>query len=258
MAILNNDTDVSVLVDGLDHVEGIAWGLDGYCYAGGEAGQIYRVDVERKEVEIRSRTPAGSYSALPLMQTTTSTPATQATVAVMKITPDGVVTTYSAGAPDEPFSTPNYPAFDAAGNLYVCDSGDWKSDNGKIYRVKPGGETEVWTRTLCEFPNGLCMGPDGTSLFVAMSLNPPRVSEIQIAEDGSAGDVRTVVEVPTLCRTEWHSIRTATCTLPAIDRTESTVTALPASWKYLRTTSRARSSQRRRTSRSAGQSVTSC
>ena len=49
MAILNNDTDVSVLVDGLDHVEGIAWGLDGYCYAGGEAGQIYRIDIERKE-----------------------------------------------------------------------------------------------------------------------------------------------------------------------------------------------------------------
>ena len=47
MALLNNDTDVSVLVDGLDHVEGIAWGLDGYCYAGGEAGQIYRIDVER-------------------------------------------------------------------------------------------------------------------------------------------------------------------------------------------------------------------
>ena len=49
MALLNNETDVSVLVDGLDHVEGIVWGLDGYCYAGGEAGQIYRIDVERRE-----------------------------------------------------------------------------------------------------------------------------------------------------------------------------------------------------------------
>ncbi len=38
MALLNNETDVSVLVDGLDHVEGIAWGLDGYCYAGGADG----------------------------------------------------------------------------------------------------------------------------------------------------------------------------------------------------------------------------
>ena len=38
MALLNNETDVSVLVDSLDHVEGIAWGLDGYCYAGGADG----------------------------------------------------------------------------------------------------------------------------------------------------------------------------------------------------------------------------
>ena len=37
MAILNNETDISILVEGLDHAEGIAWGLDGYAYAGGEA-----------------------------------------------------------------------------------------------------------------------------------------------------------------------------------------------------------------------------
>ena len=46
MSILDNDTQVSVLVDGLDHPEGIAWGLDGYAYAGGEAGQLYRIDIE--------------------------------------------------------------------------------------------------------------------------------------------------------------------------------------------------------------------
>ena len=49
MSILDNDTQVSVLVDGLDHPEGIAWGLDGYAYAGGEAGQLYRIDIEKRE-----------------------------------------------------------------------------------------------------------------------------------------------------------------------------------------------------------------
>ena len=48
MAILNNETDISILVEGLDHAEGIAWGLDGYAYAGGEAGQIYKIDIENK------------------------------------------------------------------------------------------------------------------------------------------------------------------------------------------------------------------
>ena len=32
MPLLDNDTQVSVLVDGLDHPEGISWGLDGYAY----------------------------------------------------------------------------------------------------------------------------------------------------------------------------------------------------------------------------------
>ena len=195
MTLLNNDTDVSVLVDGLDHVEGIAWGLDGYCYAGGEAGQIYRVDVERGEaVEVANT--GGFILGLALDSDSNIYACDTGNRAVMKIAPGGEVSTYSTGVPGELFGTPNYPAFDADGNLYVCDSGEWRSDDGKIYRVRPGGETEVWNRSLCEFPNGLCVGPDGTSLFVAMSLNPPRISEIKIAPDGTAGEVRTVVEVP--------------------------------------------------------------
>ncbi len=43
MALLAGN-DISVYVDGLDHPEGVAWGLDGYIYAGGEAGQLYRID----------------------------------------------------------------------------------------------------------------------------------------------------------------------------------------------------------------------
>ena len=195
MALLNNDTEVSVLVDGLDHVEGVAWGLDGYCYAGGEAGQIYRVNVGRGTAEQIADT-GGFILGLALDANHNIYACDTRNRAVMKITPDGSVSKYSAGAQDEPFYVPNYPAFDADGNLYVCDSGDWKADNGKIYKVRPDGGGEVWTRELCEFPNGLCMGPDGTSLFVAMSLNPPRVAEIAIAPDGSAGDVRTVVELP--------------------------------------------------------------
>ena len=137
MALLNNDTDVSVLVDGLDHVEGVAWGLDGYCYAGGEAGQIYRIDIQKGEAEQIADT-GGFILGLALDASHNIYACDTGNRAVMKITSDGDVTKYSTGAPDEPFYTPNYPAFDADGNLYVCDSGDWKSDNGKIYKVAPG------------------------------------------------------------------------------------------------------------------------
>ena len=116
--------------------------------------------------------------------------------AVMKITQGGVVSVYSSGTEDEPFRVPNYPAFDADGNLYVCDSGDWHADNGIVYRIKPGGEAEVWDRRPKEFPNGLCMGPGGEDIYVAMSVNPPRVDRIRIEADGSPGRMETVAEFP--------------------------------------------------------------
>src|SRR5207247_363718 len=47
-----------VLVDGLDHPEGVAWDpAAGVLWAGGEAGQLYRVDVDRRTLEEAARAP---------------------------------------------------------------------------------------------------------------------------------------------------------------------------------------------------------
>ena len=55
MALLDTHTQISAIIgdfgSGLDHPECIAWGCDGYAYAGGEAGQIYRIDLARREFE---------------------------------------------------------------------------------------------------------------------------------------------------------------------------------------------------------------
>ncbi len=195
MPLLDSDTQISVLVDGLDHPEGIAWGLDGYAYAGGEAGQLYRIDIERQEYTQFADT-GGFILGIALDADNNVYACDTGNSAVMKVTPAGAVSTYSTGTPDEPFATPNYPAFDAEGTLYVCASGEWEADNGLVYRIRPGGETEVWSRSLAEFPNGLCIGPDGNYLYVAMSVNPPRVDRIKIEADGSAGPTETVVELP--------------------------------------------------------------
>ena len=195
MALLNNDTQIAVFVENLDHPEGIAWGPDGYAYAGGEAGQLYRIDTENRRVTQFADT-GGFILGLAIDSKNNIYACDSVNQCVQKITPNGDVSQYSAGTIEEPFRCPNYPAFDAEGNLYVCDSGDWKADNGLIYKIKPGGESEVWNRNLYTFPNGLCLGPDGSSLYVAMSLNPPRVDRVGIQSDGSAGEINTVVEFP--------------------------------------------------------------
>jgi gluconolactonase len=194
MAILSSD-QYSDYVSGLDHAEGLAWGMDGYIYAGSEAGEIYRIDPANPEARVFASS-GGFLLGLALDSAHNIYACDVRHAVVQRITPEGRVTTYSTGSPDEPFILPNYPTFDREGNLYIADSGGWKDNNGKIYKIKPGGETQVWCRELAEFPNGLCVNADESHLFAAMSLDPPRTSRVAINPDGSAGRVEMVVELP--------------------------------------------------------------
>jgi len=182
------------LADGLDHPEGVAVGPDGTVYAGGEAGQIYRLaddgtltvvahtggfllglavdgdglvyacDIRRREVVVADPTT-------------------------------GAVDSYSGGPAGAPFRNPNWPVFDAAGNLYVTDSGGWKDDDGRIIVVRPGGETSVWTSDLPRFPNGACLTASGDALLVIESLLPG-VSRIPIRADGTPGTAEVICRLP--------------------------------------------------------------
>ena len=61
MSILDLKRDVSYCVGsfgaGLDHPECITWGSDGYAYAGGEGGQLYRINVAENKFEQFSQAP---------------------------------------------------------------------------------------------------------------------------------------------------------------------------------------------------------
>ena len=195
MALLDNGTQVSMFASGLDHSEGIAWGLDGYVYAGGEAGQIYRISLNSGKVTEIANT-GGFILGLALDASNNIYACDVSDRSIKKIAPDGYVTTYATGTDEDPFITPNYPVFDSKGNLYVCDSGDWKQDNGKIFKISPGGISEVWDRRLKEFPNGICISPDEGYLVVAMSLNPPRIAKVLIDRAGNPDKIDTLVEIP--------------------------------------------------------------
>lgn len=182
---------IRFLANGLDHPEGVACGPDGFVYAGGEAGQIYRVDPETgKFAQIGST--GGFILGLALDAAANVYACDLAAHCVKRIAPDGTVSTYSAGAPGVPMRTPNYPVFDSRGNLYVSDSGEWEQDDGLVFRVRPGGETEVWSRGPRRFSNGMALHPSGAYLYVAESLLPG-VSRVAISPDGSAGATEQVV-----------------------------------------------------------------
>ena len=49
-------TDTGFVCEGLDHPECVAFDRDGTMYAGGEAGQIYRIDASTSEFQCIAQT----------------------------------------------------------------------------------------------------------------------------------------------------------------------------------------------------------
>ena len=197
MSILDVKKDVSYCVgsfgEGLDHPECVTWGSDGYAYAGGEGGQLYRINVAENEFEQFSQAPQFVGG---MCQDGSGNLYFCSGNKVYKATAQGEVSEYSSGTTDAPLMGPNYPAFDKDGNLYVTDSGEWEKDNGRIFKISPGGLTKIWSEAVQTFPNGICLCSDGSYLYVAVSLNPPRIERIPIGPEGEAGKPEIVVDMP--------------------------------------------------------------
>jgi gluconolactonase len=190
--ILRTD-DFTTLVAGLDHPEGVAWGPDGSVYAGGEAGQVYRIGLDGTCTQIA--TTGGFLLGLCLDADSSVYACDQGRRAIMKIGQDGSVSTYTTGAPGRPLTVPNYPVFDHRGNLYVSDSGGWHQDDGCLYRIRPTGEAGVVSEELRQFPNGMALGPGGTELYVVLSTDSSVVA-VALGDEGRVGPPRLVVRIP--------------------------------------------------------------
>jgi len=159
-----------VLVTGLDHPEGVAWDpATGCVYAGGEAGQLYRVDLAAPQADVVDRAPgfvlglAVDGAGRVAMCVTDPFPS----LCVFDGASVRPVLTEVAG---EPLLFPNHPVFGPDGTLWFTDSGPWEEHVGRIVRVSPDGAAEVYSRALNRFPNGCAMSPDGDHLWVAESL----------------------------------------------------------------------------------------
>jgi gluconolactonase len=181
-------SDLSVYVDGLHHPEGVTWGPDCKVWAGGERGEIYRIDDAAKgAVEVGS---SGGFTLGVALDSAGDIFACDPIARCVQVfDPDGTCQPYSDGSPDVPIVAPNHLAFASSGDLFVSDSGRWKQNDGRIYRIRPGGQGEIWSDALRTVPNGLCLGPGEAHLYVAMTLNPGRIARVEIRSDGSAGRV---------------------------------------------------------------------
>src|SRR6187200_1721652 len=92
---LMNIDDFTMFVEGLDHPECATRGPDGQTYAGGEAGQVYRVSFDGKHEQIG--TTGGFLLGICLDAARNVYACDIDRNAVMRMSPGGEVTTYSAG-----------------------------------------------------------------------------------------------------------------------------------------------------------------
>lgn len=198
---MTGQAPMRVLCDGqvseprLSHPEGVAVAPDGSIWCGGELGQIYRVAPDGSSREVVASTggfclgmafdTAGDLFVCDLKH-----------AAVFRLaTATGAVEMFADGVPGHRFRVPNYPAFDAAGRLYVSDSWDMDTAGPGIVRLEPDGTGELWHAGPFRFANGLAFNADCTRLYVAETFRNA-VAVIEVRPDGSAGEQRDVATLP--------------------------------------------------------------
>lgn len=155
----------SIFASNLDHPECLAFDRHGVLWAGGEAGQIYRIDPDGRAAVVA--TLAGFCAGLAF------SPEDElfvcvAGVGIVRVTPRGAHSLFAAEAGDRKLATPNYGVFDSAGNYYVTDSGTWQARNGRLLRFDAAGRGEVIADGL-GYANGLALSADERTLFLVES-----------------------------------------------------------------------------------------
>lgn len=186
--------DFTAFVEGLDHPECVTVGPDGQLYAGGEAGQIYRLTIEGEDL-LELATTKGFVLGICLDADSTVYACDPGNSSVMRITAAGEVSAYSTGTAERGFVNPNYPVFDRSGNLYVSDSGGWHKNDGCLWVIRPGGAAEVIDQSVAQFPNGLALNAAEDFLYLAMSTLPG-VVRVPVAAGRVTGPAEEVVLLP--------------------------------------------------------------
>jgi gluconolactonase len=178
---------------GLDHPEGICTTLDGRIYVGGEAGQIYRLEDDGSATEILST--GGFMLGLAADGEGRIYAIDNASKCVWRVDVEqGTREVWAIGSPERPFRSPNWGAFAGDGTYYLSDSGDWGAGNGCLWRISAGGNPEIWSEAVANFPNGLALSADGGTSYVLESL-PGALVEVPVEADGSAGPRRLLCDL---------------------------------------------------------------
>ena len=191
--------DISIFADGLDHSECVAVHPDGSVWAGGEAGQVYKISPDGNNIEVVANTggfilgiafsPDASWLAVCDLKQKCVWKLDLLTYAL---------SLFAKGADGIGFNIPNYISFTRSCKLFVSESGGFRQVSGKIFCFDEKGNGKVWHEGPFSFANGLALDADETFLYIVCTWLPG-VERIVINEDGTAGNREVYCLLPQTC-----------------------------------------------------------
>ena len=188
---------VTVAATGFKGPEGVTVDRDGNLYGGGTDGVIRKLSPEGKVTEF-ARTD-GRPAGMALDRHGNLFICDVGKAAVLKVTPSGAVSLFADQAGSLKLTLPNFPVFDAAGNLYVSNSTDYTLKSvedvmaeirnpvpkGALVRLRPNGQGEV-VATGLYFANGTAIDPREEAVYVLQSTQN-NCARVAMRKDGSHG-----------------------------------------------------------------------
>ncbi len=154
-----------VYAGGIDHPECVAFDRDGTLWCGGEAGQIYRIDSERCVTEVATLGGfTGGIAFSPEDELLVCNPS----LGLVRVERSGKHELFADRAGDHKLIALNYAVYDATGNLYVTDSGNWKKQNGYLLKFDPAGNGNAIAGPF-GYTNGLALSADERFLWMVES-----------------------------------------------------------------------------------------
>jgi len=108
--------------------------------------------------------------------------------AVLELRGDGFFKLLATEFQGDRFKAPGDVVAHRDGRIYFADPVNSSKANasGRVYLIQPGGKVDLFADGL-RFPNGLALGLDGKSLFVAETATG-KIIRWSLKPDGSAGD----------------------------------------------------------------------
>jgi gluconolactonase len=181
-----------IYANGLDHPECLAFECNGWLWAGGEAGQIYRV-APGGSVELVAEM-GGFCGGIAWTPDDAELFVCNPKHGIVRVCKTGQWSIFAKAAGNHELICPNYGLFDRAGNYYVTDSGNWMKRNGYLLKYRGDGSGEIVAGPF-GYANGLALSADERHLFLVES-DTDSVYRIDLATGAAALYAERVGRLP--------------------------------------------------------------